>query len=167
MKVIIIGSGLGGLATAIRLQAQGHQVTILEKRDRPGGRAYVYQQDGFTFDGGPTIITSPYLIHELFQIAGKRTEDYLKLVKLDPFYKVRFPDGSVFNYNDNTDNLIQQIRAFNPKDVAGYQRFCQAANQVFEKGLPLMTQPFTTWGDMLKVAPDMMQLQAYKSVAGF
>ncbi|MEL7036701.1 MAG: phytoene desaturase [Cyanobacteria bacterium J06592_8] len=167
MKVIIIGSGLGGLATAIRLQAQGHQVTILEKRDRPGGRAYVYQQDGFTFDGGPTIITSPYLIHELFQIAGKRTEDYLKLVKLDPFYQVRFPDGSVFNYNDNTNNLIEQIRAFNPKDVAGYQRFCQAANQVFQKGLPLMTQPFTTWGDMLKVAPDMMQLQAYKSVAGF
>ncbi len=167
MKIIVIGSGLGGIATAIRLQAQGHQVTILEKRDQPGGRAYVYQQDGFTFDGGPTIITFPCLIHELFQIAGKQTEDYVTLVKLNPFYNVRFPDGSVFNYNDNSDHLIQQIRAFNPEDVAGYQRFCQAANQVFKKGLPLMTQPFNKFGDMLRVAPDMIELQSYKSVAGF
>ena len=105
MNIIVIGSGFGGLAAAIRLQAQGHQVTIVEKRDRPGGRAYVYQQDGFTFDGGPTIITSPYLIHELFLLAGKRTEDYLTLVKLNPFYNVRFPDGSVFHYNDNPDEL--------------------------------------------------------------
>ena len=167
MKIIVIGSGLGGIATAIRLQAQGHQVTILEKRDQPGGRAYVYQQDGFTFDGGPTIITFPCLIHELFQIAGKQTEDYVTLVKLNPFYNVRFPDGSVFHYNDISDDLIQQIRAFNPEDVAGYQRFCQAANQVFKKGLPLMTQPFNKFGDMLRVAPDMIELQSYKSVAGF
>ncbi len=167
MKILGIGSGLGGLSAAIRLQAQGHQVTLLEKRDQPGGRAYVYQQDGFTFDGGPTIITSPYLIHELFQICGKKTEDYLTLIKLNPFYNVRFPDGSVFHYNDDSNHLIEQIKAFNPDDVAGYQRFCQAANQVFKKGLPLMTQPFTHFTDMLKVAPDMIQLQSYKSVAGF
>ncbi len=167
MKVIVIGSGFGGLAAAIQLQSQGHQVTILEKRDRPGGRAYVYQQDGFTFDGGPTILTSPYLIHELFEIAGKKTEDYLKLVKLNPFYNVRFPDGSVFHYNDNPEDLIEQIKSFNPEDVAGYQRFCQGANKVFEKGLPLMTQPFSKLGDMLRVAPDMIELQSYKSVAGF
>ena len=80
MKIIIIGSGFGGLAAAIRLQAQGHTVTILEKRDKAGGRAYVYEQDGFTFDGGPTIITAPWLIDELFEIAGKKTGDYVKLV---------------------------------------------------------------------------------------
>lgn len=167
MKILGIGSGFGGLSAAIRLQAQGHQVTLLEKRDKAGGRAYVYQQDGFTFDGGPTIITSPYLIHELFNICGKNTEDYLTLIKLNPFYNVRFPDGSVFHYNDDSNHLIEQIKAFNPEDVAGYQRFCQAANQVFKKGLPLMTQPFTHFTDILKVAPDMIQLQSYKSVAGF
>ncbi|MEB3886438.1 phytoene desaturase [Lyngbya sp. CCY1209] len=167
MKIIIIGGGLGGLATAIRLRAIGHQVTLLEKRDKPGGRAYVYQQDGFTFDGGPTIITSPWLIHDLFKLCGKNSEDYLKLVKLDPFYRVRFPDGSVFEYNDNPEQIIRQIEQFNPADVAGYQKFCQAADSVFEKGLPLMTTPFLKFTDMLKVAPDMVQLQSYRSVAGF
>lgn len=167
MKILIIGGGLGGLATAIRLRAIGHQVTLLEKRDKPGGRAYVYQQDGFTFDGGPTIITSPWLIHDLFKLCGKNSEDYLKLVKLDPFYRVRFPDGSVFEYNDNPEQIIRQIEQFNPADVEGYQQFCKAADSVFEKGLPLMTTPFLKFTDMLKVAPDMLQLQSYRSVAGF
>jgi phytoene desaturase len=99
MKIVVIGSGFGGLSAAIRLQAQGHQVTIVEKRDKPGGRAYVYQQDGFTFDAGPTIITAPYLIHELFELSNRTTEDYVTLVPLDPFYNVRFEDGSVFHYN--------------------------------------------------------------------
>lgn len=119
MNIIIIGSGLGGLAAGIRLQALGHQVTILEKRDKPGGRAYCYRQDGFTFDGGPTIITAPGLIEDLFTLADRSMSDYVKLVKLDPFYRVRFPDGSVFNYNDNYQELIQQIREFNPGDVQG------------------------------------------------
>ena len=101
MKIVVIGSGFGGLSAAIRLQANGHQVTILEKRDKPGGRAYVYEQDGFKFDGGPTIITAPWLIDELFTLAGKNTNEYVKLVKLDPFYNIRWEDGTVFNYNDD------------------------------------------------------------------
>lgn len=85
MKIVVIGSGFGGLTAAIRLQAQGHEVTILEKRDKPGGRAYVYEQDGFTFDGGPTIITAPWLIHDLFTLCGKEMADYVNLMSIDPF----------------------------------------------------------------------------------
>jgi phytoene desaturase len=103
MKIVVIGSGFGGLSAAIRLQAQGHQVTIAEKRDKPGGRAIVYEQDGFTFDAGPTIITAPCLIHELFELSNRTTEDYVTLVLLDPFYNVRFEDGSVFHYNGSSD----------------------------------------------------------------
>src|SRR5579883_3391017 len=102
LNTIVIGSGFGGLAAAIRLQAQGHQVTLLEKRDKPGGRAYVYEQDGFTFDGGPTIITAPWLIQELFTLAGRDPEDYLRLAPLDPFYRIFFPDGSHFDYTGDT-----------------------------------------------------------------
>lgn len=167
MDIVIIGSGLGGLAAGIRLQAQGHQVTMLEKRDQPGGRAYVYEQDGFRFDGGPTIITAPQLIHELFALAGRQTEAYVPLVKLDPFYNVRFEDGSVFHYSDDEPGLVEQIRAFNPADVEGYERFYRASQAVFEKGIPLMTQPFLNPLDMLKVAPDMVQLQSFNTVAGF
>ncbi|MBW4508175.1 MAG: phytoene desaturase [Scytonematopsis contorta HA4267-MV1] len=167
MNIIVIGGGLGGLSVAIRLQAEGHQVTVVEKRDKLGGRAYVYEQDGFYFDGGPTIITAPWLIDELFQLCGKQTEDYVKLVPLDPFYNIRFQDGSVFHYNSDRDYLIKQIKEFNPEDVKGYERFYQASEAVFQKGLPLMKKPFGSITDMLKVAPDMFQLQSFKSVAGF
>lgn len=166
MRIVVIGSGFGGLAAAIRLQAQGHEVTVLEQRDQPGGRAYVYRQDGFVFDGGPTIITMPDLIRELFDLSDRAIEDYVKLVPLDPFYNVRFEDGSIFHYNRDRAFLLEQIRQFNPADVAGYERFSQASEQIFQKGLPLMAQPFLSLTDMLKVAPDMVQLQAWKSVAG-
>ncbi|MBW4497070.1 MAG: phytoene desaturase [Oscillatoria princeps RMCB-10] len=167
MNIAVIGSGFGGLSAAIRLAARGYNVTVIEKRDKPGGRAYVWQQDGFTFDAGPTIITAPQFIRELFQLSGKKTEDYVKLVPLDPFYCVRFCDGSVFRYTGDTESILRQIREFNPEDEEGYRRFYKAAETVFKKGLPLMEQPFTRFGDMLKVAPDMVQLQSYKSVAGF
>lgn len=167
MNIVVIGAGFGGIATAIRLQAHGHQVTLVDKRDKLGGRAYVYEQDGFKFDAGPTIITAPWLIEELFDVSGKPMEDYVKLVQLNPFYNIRFEDGSVFHYNNDSDYLIEQIRAFNPNDVAGYERFYQASQAVFNKGLPLMTKPFGKITDMVKVAPDMVELQSFKSVAGF
>lgn len=166
-QIVVIGSGFGGLSAAIRLQARGYEVTVVEKRDKPGGRAYVYEQDGFTFDGGPTIITVPHLIRELFDLAGRRMEDYVQLVPLDPFYNVRFDDGSVFHYNGDRDFLIEQIRQFNPADVEGYHRLSRAASEIFKAGLPLMEQPFLSLFDMVKVAPDLIRLQTYKSVAAF
>lgn len=167
MNIVVIGAGFGGIATAIRLQASGHQVTLIDKRDKLGGRAYVYELSGFKFDGGPTIITAPWLIEELFDVSGKPMENYVKLVQLNPFYNIRFEDGSVFHYNNDADYLIEQIRSFNPNDVAGYERFYQASQAVFNKGLPLMTKPFGSITDMVKVAPDMVELQSFKSVAGF
>ena len=165
MKIVVIGSGFGGLSAAIRLQAQGHDVTILEQRDKPGGRAYVYQQDGFTFDGGPTIVTAPWLIHELFALAGRRSEDYLSLVALDPFYNVRFEDGSVFRYNGDRASVIEQIRRFNPDDVAGYLRFAEATEKIFRTGFSLIDRPFTRLADMARVAPDLVRLKSHQSVA--
>src|SRR3954470_19073390 len=104
-QVVVIGSGFGGLAAAIRLQARGFSVKLLEKRDQPGGRAYVYRDKGFTFDGGPTVITAPFLFEELFSLAGKNMQDYLKLVPVDPFYRVRFSDGRLFDYSGDPERM--------------------------------------------------------------
>ena len=167
MKIAVIGSGFGGLAAAIRLCAQGHDVSVLEKLDKPGGRAYVFEQDGFTFDAGPTIITAPWLIHELFEIAGRRTEDYVDLVRIDPFYNVRFPDGSVFRYNGDRAAIIEQIRAWSPRDVSGYERFARRAEKIFETGMALIATPFLTLGDMARILPDLIRLRSDRSVARF
>jgi phytoene desaturase len=167
MKIVVIGSGFGGLAAAIRLQAQGHQVTIVEKRDKLGGRAYVYEQDGFKFDGGPTIITAPWLIDELFTLAGKKTENYVKLVKLDPFYNIRWADGTIFNYNDDKQNLHAQIAKINPKEIKGYERFAKDLNEIYRVGFELIDQPFSTVWDMIKVVPQMMKLRSDRSVYKF
>lgn len=169
MHVVVIGSGFGGLAAAIRLQRQGHQVTIVEKRDKPGGRAYVYEQDGFTFDGGPTIITAPWLIRELFEGGGggRRTADYVQLVPIDPFYNIRFDDGSVFRYTGNRAEVIEEIKRFDASDVAGYLRFAEATEAIFKAGMALIDTPFERMADMLRVLPDLVRLRADRSVAAF
>ena len=138
MRIIVIGSGFGGLAAAIRLQAQGHEVTVVEQRDQAGGRAYVYRQDGFTFDGGPTIITAPWLIDDLFALTGKKTADYVKIVPIDPFYQIRFEDGSVFRYNGNREEVLAQVRKFNHADEAGYLKIVKKSEEVFEAGMSLI-----------------------------
>ncbi len=166
MRIVVIGSGFGGLAAAIRLQAQGHEVTVVEQRDQAGGRAYVYRQDGFTFDGGPTIITAPWLIDDLFTLAGKKTADYVKIVPIDPFYRIRFEDGSIFTYNSDREALLQQIRNFNPADEQGYLDFVKASAAVFESGMALIDKPFGTISSMAKVLPDLIKLRADRTVAG-
>jgi phytoene desaturase len=166
MRIIVIGSGFGGLSAAIRLRAQGHEVTVVEQRDKPGGRAYVYQQDGFTFDGGPTIITAPWLFDELFAAAGKQVADYVQIVPIDPFYQIRFEDGTVFRYNGDTSAIIEQIQKLNPDDVRGYRAFLKQSERVFGAGMSLIDKPFTTLMDMVKVLPDLIRLRADRSVAG-
>lgn len=167
MKITVIGSGFGGLAAAIRLQAQGHDVTIIEKRDKPGGRAYVYEQDGFTFDGGPTIITAPWLIDELFAIAGRKTADYVNLVKIDPFYNIRWADGTIFNYNDDKENLMAQIAKIAPDETRNYQRFSKDLAEIYRVGFDLIDQPFNTIASMIKVVPQMVKLRSDRSVYKF
>jgi phytoene desaturase len=164
VRIVVIGAGFGGLAAAIRLRAQGHDVRIIEALDQAGGRAIVHRQDGFTFDAGPTIITAPWLIDQLFACGGRRTADYVALERLDPFYNVRFEDGAVFRYTGRHDEIVAQIRAFNPRDVAGYERFARDARRIFDAGFPLIDQPFLHVRDMLRVAPQLVRLQAWRSV---
>jgi len=167
-KIIIIGSGFGGLGAAIRLAARGHDVTVFEKRDRPGGRAYVYELNGFKFDAGPTVITAPFLFDELFNLAGKRREDYFKLVPLDPFYRIFNHERKSFDYNNDTNFVLEQIEKWNPEDKEGYLKFITAAKAIFQKGfVELADKPFLKFGDMIKVIPDLIRLQSYKNVYSY
>ncbi len=164
-SVIVIGSGFGGLAVAIRLAARGFRVTILEKRDKPGGRAYVYELNGFKFDGGPTVITAPFLFDELFELAGRKREDYVTFVPVNPFYRIFDPEGRAFDYNNQNDFIYANIERWNPADKEGYRRFLESTQPIFQKGfLELADKPFTHLTDMLKVAPDLVRLQSYLSV---
>ncbi|HEV8365830.1 MAG TPA: phytoene desaturase family protein [Gemmatimonadaceae bacterium] len=165
MRIVGIGAGFGGLAAAIRLQAQGHRVTLVEKLDRPGGRAYVFEQDGFTFDAGPTIITAPWMLQELFECADRRLEDYVELVRLDPAYHVRFEDGSVFRYVCEENALETEVRRFAPDDVAGYRRFSAISDDTFSRAMPLVDRPFHRFGTMFRAMPDLLRVRADRSVA--
>ncbi|HYF63850.1 MAG TPA: phytoene desaturase family protein, partial [Herpetosiphonaceae bacterium] len=168
MRIIVIGSGFGGLGAALRLQTRGHEVVVLDKRDRPGGRAYVYEQNGFKFDGGPTVITAPFMIEELFANAGRRPEDYVQMVPVTPFYRIFFHDGTHFDYSDDMAAMVRQIRALNPDDVDGYLEFVRRAEKIFNKGFTeLADQPFLKPWDMIKIIPDMVRLESHRTVYGF
>jgi len=167
-KAVVIGSGFGGLGSAIRLATRGYDVTMLEARDQLGGRAYVYRQDGFTFDAGPTVITAPFLIDELFEGAGRKTSDYVNIVPIDPFYKIEFHDGTSFDYNADEAATIEKIRQMAPDDVDGYQRMIRAAKAIFAKGfVELSAKPFLKFMDMLKIAPDLIKLESHLTVYQF
>ena len=164
-RVAVIGSGFGGLAAAIRLQAAGVETVLLEARDKPGGRAYVYQDRGFTFDAGPTVITAPHCISELFEVAGRKAEDYVELLPVLPFYRLLWEDGDRFDYDGNGESMLEQIRARSEADAEGYQRFVKYTQKVFQKGYDeLAATPFLRFFDMVKVAPDLLRLRADRSV---
>ncbi|MEE4620121.1 phytoene desaturase [Pseudomonas alliivorans] len=164
-NAVVIGAGFGGLALAIRLQAAGVQTTLLEKRDKPGGRAYVYEDEGFTFDAGPTVITDPSAIEELFTAAGKSMTDYVDLLPVSPFYRLCWEDGTQFDYANDQASLDRQIGALNPRDVAGYQRFLAYSKAVFNEGyLKLGAVPFLSFRDMIQAGPQLARLQAWRSV---
>ncbi|MFN8943006.1 MAG: phytoene desaturase [Pseudobdellovibrionaceae bacterium] len=169
---IVIGSGFGGLSAAIRLQAMGLQTTILEKRDKPGGRAYVYEDKGFKFDAGPTVITAPHCIEDLFTLAKKNQADYLEMMPVTPFYRLIWDDGYEFDYANDVSKLEEQIQKKNPKDLEGYRKFYEYSKAVFGEGYTkLVDKPFLNWSSMLKVAPQLIQLRAdqsvYKAVSKF
>jgi phytoene desaturase len=164
-KTVVIGAGFGGLALAIRLQAAGIPTLLLEQRDKPGGRAYVYEDQGFTFDAGPTVITDPTAIEELFTLAGKRMADYVDLLPVTPFYRLCWESGQVFDYDNDQARLEEQIRRFNPRDVEGYRRFLAYSQAVFKEGyLKLGTVPFLSFRDMVRAGPQLARLQAWRSV---
>ena len=164
-RAVVIGSGFGGLALAIRLQAAGLQTTLLEQRDRPGGRAYVYHDQGFTFDAGPTVITAPGCLEELYALAGERMADHVDLLPVMPFYRLFWEDGHTFDYSNDMDAVIRQIGARNPADVDGYRRFLAYAEQVFDEGYTKLAHvPFLDIWSMVKAAPQLVRLEAYRTV---
>jgi phytoene desaturase len=166
VKVVVIGAGLGGLAAAIRLRARGHDVELVEKRDQAGGRAGVFRQDGFTFDAGPTIITAPHLIAELFSLAGRRIEDYARLVPVNPFYRVRFDDGTSIDWTGDEEQRVAAIERLSPGDVDGYRRFAHRSRDIFDQAFPLIDQSFDDVAPMLRAVPRLIRARSWKSVAG-
>jgi len=163
-KTVVIGAGFGGLALAIRLQAAGIPTVLLEQRDKPGGRAYVWHDQGFTFDAGPTVITDPTALEALFTLAGRRMEDYVRLLPVKPFYRLCWESGKTLDYANDSAELEAQITQFNPRDVEGYRRFLAYSQAVFQEGyLRLGSVPFLSFRDMLRAGPQLLKLQAWQS----
>jgi phytoene desaturase len=161
----VIGSGFGGLTLAVRLQAAGVETTLVEKRDRPGGRAYVYEDNGFRFDGGPTVITAPEALNAVFRTAGRDLSDYVEMLPVSPFYRLLWEDGYVFDYSNDVDVINEQIERKNPQDVDGYARFLRYVEDVFEEGyVKLADVPFLDFWSMIRVSPQLIRLQSFRTV---
>jgi len=165
MNSIVIGSGFGGIAAALRLRAKGHKVTLIEKHPDLGGRARVFKKNGFTFDGGPTVITAPYLINELFDLFKKDPKDYIKLTPLKIWYQFIFEDKTKFDYSGNDSEMKNQIQKINKTDVKGYEKLVNFTKKIFDKGFTeLADVPFDKPFVMMKQLPALLKLKSYKSV---
>lgn len=161
----VIGAGFGGMALAIRLQSAGIATTVIENRDKPGGRAYYWQRDGFTFDAGPTVVTDPDCLKELWALSGHDMAEDVELMPVMPFYRLNWPDGTNFDYSNDEVGLRKEIEKLDPADVAGYDAFLQYSAGVYEEGyVKLGTVPFLDFKSMIKAAPALMKHQAWRSV---
>ena len=165
MNSIVIGSGFGGLAAALRIKAKGHKVTLVEKHQDLGGRARVFKRNGFTYDGGPTVITAPYLINELFELFQKDPKNYIELSPLNTWYQFVFEDNSKFNYSGNETEMKSQIEKISKEDVRGYENLVSFTKKIFDKGFTeLADVPFDKPFVMMKQLPALLKLKSYKSV---
>lgn len=164
-SAVVIGAGFGGLALAIRLQSAGVQTTIVEARDKPGGRAYVWEKDGFVFDAGPTVITDPPCLRELWALSGRSMDDDVTLAPVMPFYRLNWPDGTNFDYSNDEPQLTAEIAKLDPADVDGYRRFLEYSTGVYTEGYEKLGHvAFLDFASMIKAAPSLMKYQAWRSV---
>ncbi|WP_267388498.1 phytoene desaturase [Sphingomonas sp. GC_Shp_3] len=164
-SAIVVGAGFGGLALGIRLQSAGIDTTIVEARDKAGGRAYVWERDGFTFDAGPTVITDPACLSELWALSGRDMAEDVSLVPVTPFYRLNWADGVSFDYSNDDPALTAEIAKLNPDDVAGYRKFLDYAAGVYEEGyVKLGAKAFLDFASMIKAAPALARYQAWRSV---
>ena len=164
-KIIVIGSGFGGLAASLRLKAKGYEVTLVEKHPDLGGRARVFKKDSFIYDGGPTVITAPYLFEELFSLFDKKISDYVKIVPLNLWYRFVFSDGKTFDYSGDEKSMEKEIKKFSNKDFKGYNNLVNFTEKIFNKGFTdLSDKPFNNLTFMLKQIPSLLNLESYKSV---
>ncbi len=165
MNSIVIGSGFGGIAAALRLKAKGHKVTLVEKHNDLGGRARMFKKNGFTYDGGPTVITAPYLINELFELFKKDPKNYIDLKPLNTWYQFVFEDKSRFNYSGNETEMRNQIENINKEDVEGYSKLLSFTKKIFDKGFTeLANVSFNKPIVMMQQLPSLLKLKSYKSV---
>jgi phytoene desaturase len=164
-KAIVIGAGFGGIAAALRLRARGYDVTLIDKQDKLGGRAYQYNRNGFVHDAGPTVITAKFLFDELFELFGKKREDYIEFRDVYPWYRIQFADGSTFDYGGTLEQTLAEIRKIEPRDAEGYLRLLEQTKKIFDIGfVELGDKPFHTIWSMIKCAPDLIRLGNYKTV---
>ncbi len=164
-RAVVVGAGFGGIAAALRLRAKGYGVTLIDRAPRCGGRAQVFERDGFRHDAGPTVITADFLFRELFELFGKRLEDYLTLVPLDPWYRFRFPDGSTFDYGGTIEDTLGEIRKFEPADADGYLRLLEHSEKLFDAGFTrLADQPFHNPLTMIRQIPTLVRLKSHNTV---
>jgi phytoene desaturase len=161
----VIGSGFGGLAAAIRLAVRGWRVQVLEKLDAPGGRAYTWHQDGFTFDAGPTIITAPFMLDELWELAGRKFSDDVDLRLMSPFYRIRFDDGTWFDYSGDAEAMRREVARFAPDEVGAYERFLEEAAKCYQLGfIELGSVAYNTLGDLAWGIPNMVRMRGWRSI---
>ena len=164
-KIIVIGSGFGGLAASLRLKAKGYDVTLVEKHPDLGGRARVFKKGDFTYDGGPTVITAPYLFEELFNLFDKKLSDYVDIVPLNLWYRFVFNDGQTFDYTGDDKSMEKEVKKFSDKDFKGYKDLVNFTEKIFNKGFSdLSDKPFNNLAFMLKQVPSLLSLKSYKSV---
>ena len=165
MNSVVIGSGFGGIAAAIRLKAKGHKVKLIEKHPDLGGRARVFKKNGFVFDAGPTVITAPYLINELFELFNKNPKDYIELTPLKIWYQFIFEDQTKFNYSGNETEMKNQIEQLSKEDVIGYEKLVTFTKKIFDKGFTELADiPFDKPLTMMQQLPALLKLKSYKSV---
>jgi phytoene desaturase len=164
---VVIGSGFGGLAAAVRLGARGYRVTVFERLDAPGGRAYVHRQDGYTFDAGPTIVTAPFLFEELWTMCGRRMADDVQLRPMEPFYRIRFDDGGHIDCSGDAARMRAEVARISPDDVAGYENFMRASEAIYKVGFEQLGHvPFDSWKDMARILPQMIRLGSHRTIHG-
>ncbi len=164
-KVVVIGGGFGGIASALRIRAKGYQVTLIDRCSELGGRAQVFKRNGFTFDAGPTVITAPYLFDELFDLFDKDLNDYIQFVPVEPWYRFVYPDGDKFDYGGTLDDTLKEIEKISPSDIEGYKKLLSMSEKIFDVGFTgLADKPFHSFITMIKQVPYLVRLRCYRSV---
>ena len=165
MKALVIGAGFGGIAAALRLRAKGYEVTLLERGTMLGGRAQVFEREGFRHDAGPTVITAPFLLEELFALLGEKLADHVKLVPMKPWYRFRFHDGSTFDYGGTLEETLAEIAKLEPKDCEGYRKLLAHSEKIYRVGFEkLSAAPFHSFLTMLRQVPALLRLRSYETV---
>jgi phytoene desaturase len=164
-RAVVIGAGFGGIASALRLRAQGFDVTLIDRCPRLGGRAQVFERDGYRHDAGPTVLTAHFLFDELFELFGKKREDYVEFRPLDLWYRFDYADGSTFDYGGTVEQTLAEIRKIHPPDADGYLRMVEDSKRIFAKGFTeLSDRPFDRFGTMMRCLPDLLRLRCWRTV---